>query len=274
MKVNTKLIRKFVPSVAVLARTPVAPVLDLFDWYIRRNHPEWQKLPPASLRMRIGVGNLILRNHQAYLLSQNLLSDELGARGYLKTGSSVLELGCGCGRYAIGFARFLKGSGSYVGVDVDRSMIDWCQENLQTSSVRFFHANVYSKVYNPEGGPSRDYRFPLSDSSVTLVASNSLFSHLLYPEFEHYMKETGRVLEKGGIVHLTLFLMDYIRERLGERWTFSHKVGDCYVENLRYPEAAVAYELDVVKRVLGESGLTLVEIYNDKMHQQSLIARK
>jgi SAM-dependent methyltransferase len=274
MKLNANLIRRIIPSVAVLARTPVAPVLDIFDWYIRKDHPEWAKLPPASLRMRIGVGNLILRNHQAYLLSQNLLSDELGAKGYLKTGSSVLELGCGCGRYAIGFARFLKGSGSYTGVDVDRSMIAWCRKHLETPGVQFFHADVYSKVYNPRGGPSRGYRFPVEDSSVSLVASNSLFSHLLYPEFEHYMKETGRVLQKGGIVHLTLFIMDYIRERLGERWTFSHKAGDCYVENLRYPEAAVAYDLDVVRRVLAQSGLTLVEVYNGTMHQQSLIARR
>lgn len=269
-----KIIRKFIPSVAVLARTPLAPVLDIVDSYLRRGHPEWQKLPPASLRMRIGVGNLILRNHQAYLLSQNLLSDELGARGYLKTGADILELGCGCGRYAIGFIRFLKGGGSYAGVDVDREMIDWCQKNLQAEHVKFYHANVYSKVYNPGGGVSREYKFPVPDASVDLVASNSLFSHLLYTEFAHYMNETGRVLRKGGIVHLTLFLMDYIRERLGERWTFANKMGDCYVENRRYPEAAVAYDLDVVKRVLGESGLTLVEIYNESMHQQSLIARK
>jgi len=66
-----KFLRMIVPSVPPLARTPVATVLDIADYFLKKGHPEWSMLPPASLRMRIGVG--------AYELST--LKDMLSVNG-------------------------------------------------------------------------------------------------------------------------------------------------------------------------------------------------
>src|SRR5713226_4909489 len=140
-----RLLRLLVPSVPVLARTPLAPLLDFADYFLKKKHPEWSGLPPASLRMRIGVGNRILRNHKDFIESGNAIVSELSGKGYLKRNSDILELGCGCGRNAIALSKFIDGKRTYSGQDVDEEMIRWCQDHLQTDRVKFYHANIYSK---------------------------------------------------------------------------------------------------------------------------------
>ncbi|HTR82063.1 MAG TPA: class I SAM-dependent methyltransferase [Bacteroidota bacterium] len=269
-----KFLRLLVPSVPILSRSPLASILDIADSYIKKGRKEWSELPPASMRLRTGVGNRILRNHQQFIDSGNNIVPELSAKGYLKPESKVLEIGCGCGRNVPSFSRFLSSHGSYTGIDVDNQMIEWCDNHLRSSNIHFYFADVYSKVYNPKGKETAGYSFPLGDSSTDLIISLSLFSHLLYADFCRYISEGARVLRKGGYFHLTVFLIDYLKKRLGDRWTFAHKLDRCYVENVKYPEAAVAYDLDIVKEVLLANNLSLIEIYNDQVHQQSLIAQK
>lgn len=263
-----------VPSIPVLARTPLALVLDAADYFIKHRHPEWSKLPPASLRMRIGVGNRILRNHQQFIESGNGIVTELSSKGYLDPASHILELGCGCGRNAVAFSKYLNERGTYAGQDVDREMISWCQQKLQNERATFHHANIFSKVYNPAGNPVAEYKFPASDGSITLIVSISVFSHLLYSDSLRYVRESSRVLSKGGHLHMTLFILDFLKERLGDRWTFSHKLENCYVDSFRYPEAAVAYELSTLEEMMRLNGLSMVEIYNKDLHQQTVIAKK
>jgi SAM-dependent methyltransferase len=270
-----KLLRKLIPSVPVLARIPLFPsLLDMLDYFIKKKNPEWEKLPPASLRMRIGVGNRILHNHESFIKYANAIVDELKGKTYLNESSKVLELGCGCGRNAFAFIKFLDKSGSYIGQDVDKEMITWCQNNLEKKNVKFYHADIFSKVYNPKGNPIKEYSLPAEDNSVTLIVSVSVFSHLLYEDFIHYVAEANRVLTQNGHLHMTLFLLDFIKDRIDNRWTFKHKLDNCYVENLKYPEAAVAYELKTVEKILTSNGFAIREIYNKNLHQQTLIARK
>jgi len=272
--VVNNMLRRLVPSVPVLARTPVAGMLDVADYFVKRRHSEWAKLPPASLRMRIGVGNTILNNHAAFIRHADDFVAELSERGYLTPRSQVLELGCGCGRNARAFKEFLGPEGRYTGQDVDAEMIAWCNTHLGDARARFEHADLLSLVYNPTGKSTSDYRFPAADGSISLIVAVSVFSHLLYDDANHYIRESSRVLMPGGRLHMTHFIMDYIRPYLGQRWTFAHKQDRCYVENARYPEAAVAFDLAVIKDMLEEHGLAFETIYNEKSHQQTVIARK
>lgn len=269
-----RVVRKVVPSVPVLARTPVAAALDAADRVIKVRHPEWEGLPPASLRLRIGTGDTLLRNHSGFLRSGQQVVEDLAGRECLGPDSRVLELGCGCGRNAIALRDYLGDDGRYIGQDVDREMIDWCRSNLANDRFSFFHANVYSRVYNPSGVPMSGYALPAPDGSQTLVLAVSVFSHLLYDEFAHYVRECSRVLEPGGRLYMTLFLMDYIRPRLGGRWSFKHRAYKCYVENKRFPEAAVAYDLAVVRPLLSENGFETVEIDGEDSHQQTMILER
>jgi cyclopropane fatty-acyl-phospholipid synthase-like methyltransferase len=269
-----RLLRRLVPSVPVLSRSPLTALLDGADAIVKRRHPEWSRLPPASLRMRIGVGNFILFNHAAFVAQANELVGELARRRILAPDSHVLEIGCGCGRNAAALASYLGPAGSYVGQDVDAEMIAWCAKNLASERFRFEHVNQFSRVYNPKGSVVEGYRFPAGDGRISCIIAVSVFSHLLYRDARHYLRESSRVLSEGGLLHSTWFLMDYIRPRLGERWTFGHRDDQCYLENRRYPEAAVAYDLDVVKGLLAENHLELQEVYHEERHQQTIVARK
>lgn len=224
--------------------------------------------------MRIGVGNFILCNHAAFLAQASELVEELSSRHYIAPDSHVLEIGCGCGRNAMALASFLGPEGSYVGQDVDAEMIAWCAKHLANDRFRFEHVNQFSRVYNPKGIVLADYRFPASDGRISCIFAVSVFSHLLYRDARNYLRESSRVLMRGGHLHTTWFFMDYIRPRLGERWTFGHRDDRCYLENRLYPEAAVAYDLDVVKSLLAEHHLELQEIYHEERHQQTIVARK
>jgi SAM-dependent methyltransferase len=273
--VKDRLIRKLIPSAPVFAKIKgVGAILDFVDDIIKRKHPEWSHLPPASLRLRIGVGNKILRNHSRFIESGDSIVSELMSKGYLSENSDVLELGCGCGRNAISLLQFLEGSGSYIGQDVDAEMISWCSNNLHRKNFQFYFADIYSKVYNPAGKPVDSYEFPAELNSRSLIFAVSLFSHLLYKDFYYYINQCSRVLKIGGYLHMTLFIHDFVKARLNNRWTFSNKLDNCYVENLNFPEAAVAYDLAEVEKILSVHNLSIVDIYNKDIHQQTLIAKK
>ncbi len=269
-----KLLRKIIPSVTLLARTPVASLLDILDYFIKLKHKEWSHLPPASLRMRIGVGNKLLHNHYFFIESGNAIVQELNVRGYLNSGSHILELGCGCGRHAIALMKFLGEYGSYIGQDVDKEMINWCRNHLINDRFKFYDADIFNSVYNPTGGPVDKYEFPANDNSISLIISDSVFTHMLYKEFCHYLAQCNRVLSNNRYLHMTLFLMDFIKGRLNNRWSFSYKLDNCYVESLKYPEAAVAYELEVVKKILSKHNFSVCEIYKKEGIQQTIVAKK
>ena len=269
------LIRKLIPSAPVFAKIRgVGKILDFADGLIKRKHPEWSHLPPASLRLRIGVGNKILKNHSHFIESGISIVLELKNKGYLEQNSTVLELGCGCGRNALSLSKFLGESGTYVGQDVDVDMISWCEKNLQSKNFHFYYADIFSKVYNPAGKPVDSYVFPAETNSCSLIFAVSVFSHLLYKDFNHYISQCSRVLKVGGHLHITLFILDFMKNRLNDRWTFSHKLDNCYVENLKFPEAAVAYELNMVENILSSHNLQIAEIYNKDSHQQTIISKK
>lgn len=272
--VKDKFLRLLVPSVPVLARTPIAPLLDIVDYYLRKSNSKWSNLPPASLRMRIGVGNKILRNHNSFIELGKSTIAELSSKNYMTPSSQVLELGCGCGRNAIALSQFLDQSGRYVGQDVDPEMISWCQKKLGNDRFSFHHANLFSKVYNPKGGDIVEYSFPVMDQSITIIFSVSVFSHLLYKDAVHYVRESKRTLVPGGYLHMTLFILDFLKDRLGDRWTFAHQLDNCYIESLRYPEAAVAYDLSTITEILTSNGFSIAEIYHKDLHQQTVVARK
>lgn len=268
-----RLIRRLAPSTAVVARWPLVPqALDGADWVLRRVDSRYAELPPASLRIRIGVSNRLLRNAHVYEMGQQVVR-RFAERGWVHDGSRVLELGSGVGRNA----RALKDQmdvASYDGIDVDPQMVRWCADHLAGESMRFHHADLYSSVYNPGGVPVPTYLLPLADSSVDFSFGISVFSHLVSADAAHYAAELGRVMVPGGVAAHTFFLLDHIQGLLGDRWTFAHEAPGCRLENVAYPEAAVAFrEADVAAMFLAQ-GLAMVEVLDKDLHQQTVVFRR
>jgi SAM-dependent methyltransferase len=271
---RNRLTRRLLPSLAVLSRRRAfAAPLDLADRVISWPFQEFRGLPPNRFRIRVGVRNRVLFNQAFFLRVGANTAIRIFALGLADYESRIVDLGCGCGRLAIALQR-ARFRGRYVGIDVDREMIDWCNENLGDSAFRFVHANTYNKIYNP-AGPREPYRIPLPDSSQDLVMSWSLFSHLLEDDLVHYVNEARRMLRQGSYMAMTAFCLEDLRGegRLGDRWTFRNRVGNAHVEDLRYPEAAVAYERSFLSEAARQAGFREVQIRTVGAPQSLLVAR-
>jgi SAM-dependent methyltransferase len=125
---------------------------------------------------------------------------------FLQDDPFVLDVGCGCGK----LARFLYLNPrlKYLGVDLFLPGIEWCNKAftpLAGDRFRFEHFDGHSAVYNPQGTlkPS-EYRLPCEDHSVDTVVCASLFTHLLEPDFVHYLGEIARVLKPSGKAIISL----------------------------------------------------------------------
>lgn len=256
-----------------MARWPlVSRALDAADWVLRRRDARYAGLPPASLRMRIGVSNRILRNLDVFEAGQALVG-RFVAEGWVGDDSRILELGSGVGRNAMAFRDQVKFE-SYDGIDIDIDMVAWCVEHLADESMRFHFADLYSAVYNPAGQPAAGYRLPAATSTITFSLGISVFSHLVRADAAHYAAELGRVTAPGGYACHTFFLLDHIQALLGDRWTFNHELDGCWVENPKYPEAAVAFRQSDVAMMFSPHGLEIVEVLDKNLHQQTVVFRR
>lgn len=186
--------------------------------------------------------------------------------GGLGTGHRVLEIGCAIGRKALPLTRYLDQRGSYDGFDIVPVGIEWCRANVtpRFPNFRFAHADIFNTLYNPQGCVrAAEFRFPYADASFDFAVATSVFTHMLSPEFEHYVAETARVLAPGGRLLASFLLLDEEAERgiAGGRSMVSptHAIGPCRVARADVPEAAVAYPVEHVREVCRRHGLDVIE---------------
>lgn len=163
-------------------------------------------LPPQSLIESVGgpsIENFYIVGESWSMVSKHLL----------KASSTVLEVGCGCGKATRHFLLNDKVK-KYIGFDVMKESIDWCNNFIKPfvkEEYEFHFADIQSDIYNPNGKIQlEDYKFPAKDSTVDLVIAGSLFTHLKEPHFAPYLRETSRVLKKGG--HALLSIHDEPKE--------------------------------------------------------------
>lgn len=166
-------------------------------------YPVWDgilPLPPESLLWSVGGSSL-----ENFLVVADAWDLMMGP--YLRPGSTVLEIGCGCGRSARTLLRhpFVA---RYVGFDVIAENIHWCNRFLAPGSggrALFLHYDLYSAEYN-SGARMRasELTFPCEQAGAHLILANSVFTHLLEPDAVHYLKEVGRTLHPEGAALLSI----------------------------------------------------------------------
>jgi SAM-dependent methyltransferase len=234
--------------------------VDAVDRAVSLPFREFRDLPPNSMRIRVGVGNSVVFNQPHYLEYGAATVVSLLDAGHLTLDGRVTDIGCGCGRLAHALRRY-GFRGTYEGIDVDADMVAWCRAHLSDPGFRFHHADVFSAVYNP-GGRRERYLLPLEPCSQTLVLGQSLLTHLLEDEVRGYLAEAHRVLQPGGTVFMGVFCVDVMegQQALGGRWRLRHRIGHAYVEDRRYPEAAVGYTEAFLTDLGKELGFTHVEL--------------
>ena len=184
----------------------------------------------------------------------------------LKPHERVLDVGCGVGRMALPLARYLSSAGSYDGFDINAEFVAWCREKIAARypNFHFHHADIFNPAYNLSGRwQASQYRFPFTDRSFDFVVAMSLFTHMLPDGVENYLAEIVRVLRPGGRCLISLLLLDEENTRLVDEgramFTLPNRHGTYRTESKEIPEGVVSYDLDYLRGLLREHGLTLSE---------------
>jgi SAM-dependent methyltransferase len=191
--------------------------------------------------------------------------DRLIHIGVITPESRVLDVGCGIGRLAIPLTTYLKG-GSYDGLDIVPSGIDWCNEHIaqKYQNFHFTLADVFNKEYNPRGHiAASDYTFPFPDDSFDLVLLISVFTHML-PEGTHrYIAEISRVLRSGGRCWASFYILNADSIEMMEAGKgslrFKHDHGTYWTVNDKVPELSTGYEEGYITELFERYGLSLAD---------------
>lgn len=147
------------------------------------------------------------KNNDHYLRSAELEAERIVKRVGVPANGTVLDVGCGQGRLAIGLLRKAADL-AYLGVDVDAASIDWCARHLASPTFRFAHVDVENERYNPHGArlDSAPFRLNLATGSIHLIYAYSVFSHMTLQHIEVYLAEFKRLLRRDGTIFLTAFI--------------------------------------------------------------------
>jgi SAM-dependent methyltransferase len=160
---------------------------------------------------------------------------------------------------------YLSGEGHYLGMDIDRAAIQWCQTHIAARDERFdfCHVDLGNPRYNPGGALSdARFRFTAPDASVDVILLKSVFTHMKPGGVQNYLSEIARLLRPGGRCLATFFLLNPVQAAWAERGknalAFEHGVEDWRFVDPDLPEKAIAYREGYVREMLQRSGLTLV----------------
>jgi SAM-dependent methyltransferase len=259
-------IRRFIPSAARLTYNPLfKAVVNLFDLAPRLMFREVRGIPPNHMRIRVGVGNRIATNQISYITGAENFWIYAIQSGLCRLDYTIVDLGCGCGRYAHHLRDYRYKSdtftGTYIGIDIDDEMLEWCRRHFDPTRFVFHRSTHCSKTYNNVNGvPDRYYTLPQEDESTDFLFSTSLLTHLLEHQLVNYFEEGYRVLRPARYMAMHCFCMDFLPPTYGDRHTFRHSVGNAYVESLTVPEAAVAYTQEFLFNAARKAGFGSVDL--------------
>lgn len=157
---------------------------------------------PPGIRKMVGPGNFAAIGEAtvAQLISEGL-----------KPSDAFLDIGCGIGRVALPLTSYLLPSTPFAGFDVVPEFIAWCNENIRSRhpNFRFDLVDVINSEYNRDGKfDASSLRFAYPDATFAFAYAGSVFTHLLPPAAENYIRETARVLRQGGTFVATFFLLN------------------------------------------------------------------
>lgn len=219
----------------------------------------YDALPKESLNT-VGLHEDLEQFKQVGRIVRELLAAHCG----LAPDSAVLDIGCGIGRIALALTDTLSGQGRYRGFDITPDAIAWCAGEItpRHPQFQFVLADVFNSTYHP-GGQQRpeQFVFPYGDGMFDIAIATSVFTHLPSLAMRNYVKQMHRVLQPGGKVLATFFLLDAIARqqvaRAQSTLEFTHALDGCMVIDPAVPEKAVAFDLEEVQALLQQQGFAI-----------------
>ena len=204
-------------------------------------------IPMPPLEMRELIGNVETRNYEnptGAPIHRGLPAEQW--RHYL-------DFGCGCGRSARRLIQQTPRPERYIGVDLHKGMVQWCQENLapHAPGFEFVHHDVFNPGLNPDRGRPWAEPLPVEDGWATMIEAWSVFTHLIESQAEFYLDEVARVLAPDGLLIATWFLFDKAT------FPFMQDNQNALYINDQDPTNAVVFDTDWLHLALGRRGLAM-----------------
>jgi len=161
-------------------------------------------------------------------------------------GLDVLDFGCGT-RFADSIVNRCLPLKSYVGIDVDKPMIDFLRSNVVDPRMSFFHLNARNIVYNPDGEPI--------DAAAALPIGNRRFDlACMFSVITHQMPDDARAIFS--------VLRRYVRSKSWLFFSAKFEEGDFgYRESMpESPTALSIYTPALIKVILKGAGWRVVSM--------------
>ena len=215
------------------------------------------QLPPLHLRWDVGPLRAFESDAAEYRVFLKLFAG-------MTSRARVLDLGCGCGQMAIELADWLDDEGRYVGCDISRDAIRWCERSIAASDRRlaFHHMDIRNGMYNPRGQTAaKDYTFPPSLGKFDVILIKSVFTHMLRDDVEHYISRIPALLAQDGACLCTFFLLNKEQGALELQGRniirFQRGSNGIAFANPFAPEQIVAFPEDEVRAMAKRHGLVI-----------------
>ena len=173
-----------------------------WDLFQHRNDPAVRSWRSVLVGQRFG--HIVVPS--VAIESSRREATDFAQRGLVHPGDSVLDVGGGNGRQAIGLLEL--GVASYTGLEVVRGSVAFANAAFANHpSVHFDFFDVHNEMYNPRGTQRPEFAvFPYEAGTFDFVVALSLYTHLERIEVvERYVAETARVLGDSGTAFMSFF---------------------------------------------------------------------
>jgi SAM-dependent methyltransferase len=225
------------------------------------SHVAYSPIPSIELIKSCGSNNI-----PHYIENMSFYTQDIIRQCILKRNSKILDFGCGAGRIARGLLQYLDREGSYLGIDVNRSAIDWCNQNITTRNANFTFRSIditNSYYYNDDNLQQNNYDFSfLGAAKFDCIVAICLFNHLKLTDTKQYLQEIAKRLVKDGVAYLTFFTIDE------EFFQFRYRTGlhvdlnsgeDGVWHGYQHNDFFAGYETSMLESMFTEARLTVID---------------
>ena len=133
-------------------------------------------------------------------------------------GKRLLDIGCGPLRLITGMQSLGLEYGSYTGIDVERPMVEWAQEQVNDARHTIHCLDMENARYNPGGKKVQRVDLPVENGVFDLVVLRSVFTHMEMEDIALYVEEIGAKLARGGEAYMSIYVTEQsVLDEKGQR---------------------------------------------------------